>query len=105
MEDKENADRVGKDQAFAVELLVSSTLALDEMVTDRIAEIQPDVIVADSAAVIAVVSAADSAADAYTPADTNQDSTVTKRTESIHFVCFIRILRWTFQRIHINAML
>ena len=50
MEDKENADRVGKDQAFAVELLVSSTLALDEMVTERIDELQPDVIVADSIA-------------------------------------------------------
>ncbi len=50
MEDKENADRVGKDQAFAVELLVSSTLALDEMVTKKIAELQPDVIVADSVA-------------------------------------------------------
>ena len=50
MEDKENADRVGKDQAFAVELLVSSVLALDEMVTEKIAEIQPDVIVADSIA-------------------------------------------------------
>ena len=50
MEDKENADRVGKDQAFAVELLVSSTLALDEMVTEKIAELQPDVIVADSIA-------------------------------------------------------
>ena len=50
MEDKENADRVGKDQAFAVELLVSSTLALDEMVTDKIRELQPDVIVADSIA-------------------------------------------------------
>ncbi len=50
MEDKENADRVGKDQAFAVELLVSSTLALDEMVTEKIGEIEPDVIVADSVA-------------------------------------------------------
>ena len=50
MEDKENADRVGKDQAFAVELLVSSTLALDEMVTEKIAELQPDVIVTDSVA-------------------------------------------------------
>ena len=50
MEDKENADRVGKDQAFAVELLVSSTLALDEMVTEKITELQPDVIVADSIA-------------------------------------------------------
>lgn len=50
MEDKENADRVGKDQAFAVELLVSSTLALDEMVTKKIAELQPEVIMADSVA-------------------------------------------------------
>ena len=50
MEDKENADRVGKDQAFAVELLVSSTLALDEMVTEKIRELHPDVIVADSIA-------------------------------------------------------
>ena len=50
LEDKENADRVGKDQAFAVELLVSSTLALDEMVTEKIGELQPDVIVADSIA-------------------------------------------------------
>lgn len=50
MEDKENADRVGKDQAFAVELLVSSTLALDEMVTEKIAGLRPDVIVADSIA-------------------------------------------------------
>ena len=50
MEDKANADRVGKDQAFAVELLVSSTLALDEMVTAKIAELKPDVIVADSVA-------------------------------------------------------
>lgn len=50
MEDKENADRVGKDKAFAVELLVSSTLALDEMVTEKITELAPDVIVADSVA-------------------------------------------------------
>ena len=50
MEDKENADRVGKDQAFAVELLVSSTIALDEMVTEKIKELSPDVIVADSVA-------------------------------------------------------
>ena len=50
MEDKENADRVGKDQAFAVELLVSSTLALDKMVTEKIEELRPDVIVSDSVA-------------------------------------------------------
>ncbi len=50
MEDKENADRVSKDPAFAIELLVSSTLALDAMVTEKIAELGPDVIVADSVA-------------------------------------------------------
>lgn len=50
MEDKENADRVGKDKAFATELLVSSTLALDEMTTEKISKIKPDVIVSDSVA-------------------------------------------------------
>ena len=50
MEDKENADRVGKDKVFATELLVSSTLVLDEMTTRVIGEIKPDVIVSDSVA-------------------------------------------------------
>ncbi len=50
MEDKQNADKVGKDMAFATELLVSSTLALDEMATQKISEISPDVIVSDSVA-------------------------------------------------------
>lgn len=50
MEDKENADRVGKDKVFATELLVSSTLALDEMATRKIGEIRPDIIVSDSVA-------------------------------------------------------
>ena len=50
MEDKDNADRVGKDKAFATELLVSSTLALDDMTTAKIEEIQPDIIVSDSVA-------------------------------------------------------
>lgn len=50
MEDKDNADRVGKDKVFATELLVSSTLALDEMSTRRIREIEPDIIVSDSVA-------------------------------------------------------
>ena len=50
MEDKENADRVGKDKAFATELLVSSTLALDEMTTEKVREIQPDIVVSDSVA-------------------------------------------------------
>ncbi len=50
MEDKENADRVGKDKVFATELLVSSTLALDEMTTAKIEELRPDVVVSDSVA-------------------------------------------------------
>ena len=50
MEDRENADRVGKDKVFATELLVSSTLALDEMSSRMIKEIEPDVIVSDSVA-------------------------------------------------------
>ncbi|MBQ7152500.1 MAG: glucosyltransferase [Clostridia bacterium] len=50
MEDKENGARVGKDKAFATELLVSATLALDEMAAEHIACIQPDLIVSDSVA-------------------------------------------------------
>ena len=50
MEDKDNAERVGKDKAFATELLVSSTLALDEMTTEKVEEIKPDIIVSDSVA-------------------------------------------------------
>ena len=50
MEDKGNADRVGKDKAFATELLVSSTLALDEMTTEKVREIRPDIVVSDSVA-------------------------------------------------------
>ena len=50
MEDKGTADRVGKDKVFATELLVSSTLALDEMTSRMIGEIKPDVIVSDSVA-------------------------------------------------------
>ena len=50
MEDKGNADRVGKDKAYAAELLVSSTLALDEMTSRVIGEIKPDVVVSDSVA-------------------------------------------------------
>ncbi len=50
MEDKENADRVAKDIAFSTELIVSSTLALDDMVTEKIKEIRPDLIVSDSVA-------------------------------------------------------
>ena len=50
MEDKGNADRVGKDKVYATELLVSSTLALDEMTSLVIGEIKPDVVVSDSVA-------------------------------------------------------
>ena len=50
MEDKGNADRVGKDKVYATELLVSSTLALDEMTSRMIKEIVPDLIVSDSVA-------------------------------------------------------
>jgi UDP:flavonoid glycosyltransferase YjiC (YdhE family) len=50
MEDKGHADRVGKDKAFATELLVSSTLALDDMTTEKIREIKPDLVVSDSVA-------------------------------------------------------
>lgn len=50
MEDKENADRVGKDMAFAAELLVNSTLALDDKVAEKVKEIKPDLIVSDSVA-------------------------------------------------------
>ena len=50
MEDKGNADRVGKDKVYATELLVSSTLALDEMTSRVIGEIRPDIVVSDSVA-------------------------------------------------------
>ena len=50
MEAKENADRVGKDKVFATELLVSSTLALDDMTTKMVGEIKPDIVVSDSVA-------------------------------------------------------
>lgn len=50
MEDKENGDRVGKDMAFATELLVKSTLALDDMVAEKVDRIGPDLIVSDSMA-------------------------------------------------------
>ena len=50
MKDKEDADRVSKDMAFAAEMLVSSTLALDDMVAKKIEELHPDVIVSDSVA-------------------------------------------------------
>ncbi|NLZ37284.1 MAG: glucosyltransferase [Clostridiales bacterium] len=48
--DKNAADRVGKDIAFATELLVKATLALDEMISEKVKEIKPDLIVSDSIA-------------------------------------------------------
>ena len=50
MQDKDAADRVGKDMAFATELLVKSTLALDRMVSEKVKMIAPDLIVSDSVA-------------------------------------------------------
>lgn len=50
IKDKDAADRVGKDMAFATELLVKSTLALDKMVSEKINDIKPDLIVSDSVA-------------------------------------------------------
>ena len=49
-QDKDYADKVGKDQAFAVKLMVSATLGLDAMVSEKIKELKPDVIVSDSVA-------------------------------------------------------
>jgi len=48
MEDKDNGEKVAKDIAFATELLVKSTLALDELIANKIKEINPDLIVSDS---------------------------------------------------------
>ncbi len=49
-QDKDFADKVGKDQSFAVKLMVSATIGLDEMVSEKIKELQPDLIVSDSVA-------------------------------------------------------
>lgn len=45
-----NSGKVGKDIAFSMGLIVSSTLALDEMVMRTVNEIKPDIIVSDSVA-------------------------------------------------------
>lgn len=50
IEDADAADKVGKDIAFSTELLVSSTLALDDMVAKKVKDIKPDLIVSDSVA-------------------------------------------------------
>ncbi len=47
----EDATRIGKDLAFSTEILVDTTLALDDMVCKQMKELQPDCIVADSMAV------------------------------------------------------
>lgn len=46
----EDADRIGKDIEFSMEVLVNTTLALDEAVLEEMKEWQPDCIVADSMA-------------------------------------------------------
>lgn len=48
--DNARGDEVGKDLAVSTELIVSSTLALDDMVSRKTAEIAPDMIVSDSVA-------------------------------------------------------
>lgn len=49
--DPKDATRVGKDLAFSTNLLVETTLALDEHILDDMKKLQPDCIVADSMAV------------------------------------------------------
>lgn len=46
----EDADRIGKDIAFSMEILVNTTLALEETILDDMKEWKPDCIVADSVA-------------------------------------------------------
>lgn len=47
----EDAARIGKDLSFSTQILVDTTLALDEMVCADMKKLQPDCIVADSMAV------------------------------------------------------
>ncbi|MCM1569861.1 MAG: glucosyltransferase [Roseburia sp.] len=49
--DAKDAARVGKDLAFSTQILVDTTLALDDMVCEQMQELKPDCIVADSMAV------------------------------------------------------
>lgn len=49
--DPKDATRVGKDLAFSTNLLVETTLALDEHILEDMKQMQPDCIVADSMAV------------------------------------------------------
>lgn len=48
--DKNSSDRAGKDMVYFVELIVKSTLALEDMVSQKVSEIKPDLIVSDSVA-------------------------------------------------------
>lgn len=48
--DDASAERAGKDMAFATELMVSATLALDDMIAAKLGELRPDLIVSDSVA-------------------------------------------------------
>ena len=48
---EEDRLKIGKDIAFSVEVLVNTTLALDEMVCEHMKELKPDCIVADSMAI------------------------------------------------------
>ena len=50
MEGGGDADKVGRDMVYSTQLLVSSTLALDGMVAEKVREIGPDLIVSDSVA-------------------------------------------------------
>ena len=51
MEETENSsDRIGKDIVFSTELIVKSTLAIDELAQREMEKIRPDVIVSDSVA-------------------------------------------------------
>ena len=47
----EDATKIGKDMAFSTQVLVDTTLALDDMVCKHMQELKPDCIVADSMAV------------------------------------------------------
>lgn len=48
---KSEGAKIGKDMALSIRVLVDTTLALDEMVCNHMADIRPDCIVADSMAV------------------------------------------------------
>lgn len=50
LEGSGDAGKAGKDLAFSIELLVSTTLALDEMVAREVEAIRPDLIISDSVA-------------------------------------------------------